>query len=203
MEPATRTAQSAAGAAALRQGTCDPGRFTLRYAPSIPTRNRELGPEPMPSTWGYDGRRRCRGGSSPVPQGRPDGALFTVSDTKGGRLIQRIQVDCADQVRGRPQACAPTTLPRRTALMRAARHRLRPQSDRRRVSTSVPLTVKDSIVMSKAKAKAKQVKGKLKETAGDAMGNKGMQSEGRSEQLTGKAQETAAKAAERLKKSGR
>lgn len=93
MEPATRTAQSAAGAAALRQGTCDPGRFTLRYAASIPTRNRELGPEPMPSTWGYDGRRRCRGGSSPVPQGRPDGALFTVSDTKGGRLIQRIQVD--------------------------------------------------------------------------------------------------------------
>ena len=57
--------------------------------------------------------------------------------------------------------------------------------------------------MSKAKAKAKQVKGKLKETAGDAMGDKGMQAEGRSERLTGKAQETAAMAGERLKKSGR
>lgn len=133
----------------------------------------------------------------------PDGARFTDSGANSGCLIQSSQVDCADRVRGRPQACAPSPLPRRTALVRAVRHRLRPQSHRRRVSTSVPLTVKDSIVMSKAKAKAKQVKGKMKETAGDAMGDKGMQAEGRSERLTGKAQETAAKAAERLKKSGR
>lgn len=132
-----------------------------------------------------------------------DGARFTDSDANSGYLVQRTQVDCAGRVRGRPQACGPSTLPRRPALVRAVRHRLRPQSDRRRVSTSVSLTVKDSIVMSKAKAKAKQVKGKLKETAGDAMGDKGMQAEGRSERLTGKAQETAAKAAERLKKSGR
>lgn len=130
----------------------------------------------------------------------PDGALFTVSDTNSGHLIQRTQVDGADRVRGRPLVCV---RPFARLLVCAAPHRLRPQSDRRRVGTSVPLTVKDSIVMSKAKAKAKQVKGKLKETAGDAMGDKGMQAEGRSERLTGKAQETAAKAAERLKKSGR
>ncbi|MFV5994878.1 CsbD family protein [Streptomyces sp. NPDC056231] len=56
--------------------------------------------------------------------------------------------------------------------------------------------------MGKGKAKAKQVKGKLKETAGGALGDELMQAEGRGEQMTGKAQEAAAKAAERLKKSG-
>ncbi|WP_405497222.1 CsbD family protein [Streptomyces sp. NBC_00096] len=55
--------------------------------------------------------------------------------------------------------------------------------------------------MSKAKAKAKQVKGKIKETAGDAMGDRRMQAEGAGERLTGKAQEAAAKVADKVKKS--
>ncbi|MGW3659858.1 CsbD family protein [Streptomyces sp. NPDC005151] len=57
--------------------------------------------------------------------------------------------------------------------------------------------------MSKAKAKAKQVKGKLKETTGKAMDDKTMQAEGRGEQVLGKVQETAEKASDRVKKSGR
>ncbi|MET7712149.1 CsbD family protein [Streptomyces sp. NPDC005407] len=57
--------------------------------------------------------------------------------------------------------------------------------------------------MSKSKAKAKQMKGKLKETAGDAMDDKRMQAEGRGEQMMGKAQEAAEKAGDRIKKSGR
>ncbi|WP_328296580.1 CsbD family protein [Streptomyces sp. NBC_00435] len=57
--------------------------------------------------------------------------------------------------------------------------------------------------MSKAKAKAKQVKGKIKETAGDAMDDRRMQAEGAAERLTGKAQEAAAKAADQVKKSKR
>ncbi|MFF3244616.1 CsbD family protein [Streptomyces sp. NPDC002870] len=57
--------------------------------------------------------------------------------------------------------------------------------------------------MGKSKAKAKQMKGKLKETAGNAMDDKRMQAEGRSEQMMGKAQETAEKAGDRIKKSGR
>lgn len=52
-----------------------------------------------------------------------------------------------------------------------------------------------------SKAKAKQVRGKIKETAGDAMGDRSMQAEGAAERLTGKAQEAAAKAADHLKKS--
>ncbi|MFD9355164.1 CsbD family protein [Streptomyces sp. NPDC060031] len=57
--------------------------------------------------------------------------------------------------------------------------------------------------MSKAKAKAKQVKGKVKETAGDAMGNKRMEAEGAAERMTGKAQESTEKAADHLKRSKR
>ncbi|MEV6951035.1 CsbD family protein [Streptomyces sp. NPDC051183] len=57
--------------------------------------------------------------------------------------------------------------------------------------------------MSKAKARAKQVKGKIKETAGDAMDDKRMEAEGAAERLTGKAQEVAEKAADQLKKSKR
>ncbi|MFD7445322.1 CsbD family protein [Streptomyces sp. NPDC059909] len=57
--------------------------------------------------------------------------------------------------------------------------------------------------MGKAKAKAKQAKGQMKETAGKAMGDKRMQAEGRGEQLMGKTQETVESAAERVKKSGR
>lgn len=57
--------------------------------------------------------------------------------------------------------------------------------------------------MSKSKAKAKQMKGKLKETAGDAMDDKRMQAEGRGEQMMGKAQESAEKAGDRIKRSGR
>ncbi|MFD9407481.1 CsbD family protein [Streptomyces sp. NPDC059989] len=55
--------------------------------------------------------------------------------------------------------------------------------------------------MSKSKAKAKQIKGKIKETAGDAMDDKRMEAEGAAERLTGKAQESAEKAADRLKRS--
>ncbi|MFD4231640.1 hypothetical protein [Streptomyces sp. NPDC058545] len=88
MEPAARTAESAAGDAALRQRTCDPGQFTLRQGAFI---IRSL-----------------------------DGTLFTVSDTKGGRLIQRTQADCADQVCGRPQACA--LRPFFAELLSCARH---------------------------------------------------------------------------------
>ncbi|APU38634.1 MULTISPECIES: CsbD family protein [unclassified Streptomyces] len=54
--------------------------------------------------------------------------------------------------------------------------------------------------MSKAKAKAKQVKGKLKETAGDAVDDKRMQAEGGADQMAGKAEEMASDAAKRTKK---
>ncbi|MFE3660967.1 CsbD family protein [Streptomyces sp. NPDC059165] len=57
--------------------------------------------------------------------------------------------------------------------------------------------------MGKAKAKAKQVKGKMKESAGRALGDQGMQAEGRGEQMMGKTHEAAEDAAERMKKSGR
>ncbi|MFF7726633.1 CsbD family protein [Streptomyces sp. NPDC008001] len=53
--------------------------------------------------------------------------------------------------------------------------------------------------MGKAKAKAKQVKGKLKESAGSATGDKKMEAEGRAEKLSGKVQESA----EKTKKSMR
>ncbi|MET9413977.1 CsbD family protein [Streptomyces klenkii] len=52
--------------------------------------------------------------------------------------------------------------------------------------------------MGKAKAKAKQVKGKLKESAGSATGDKRMEAEGRAEKLTGKVQESAEKARKNL-----
>ncbi|QQM45905.1 CsbD family protein [Streptomyces liliifuscus] len=57
--------------------------------------------------------------------------------------------------------------------------------------------------MGKSKGKAKQMKGKMKETAGRAMGDMLMENEGRGEQMTGRAQELAAKASERVKKSER
>ncbi|MET9319643.1 CsbD family protein [Streptomyces sp. NPDC003038] len=58
-------------------------------------------------------------------------------------------------------------------------------------------------MMDKAKAKAKQVKGKVKEKAGDATDNPRMKSEGTTDKMTGKVQETAAKAAERMKRDKR
>ncbi|MGW3422966.1 CsbD family protein [Streptomyces phaeochromogenes] len=57
--------------------------------------------------------------------------------------------------------------------------------------------------MGKSKGKAKQMKGKMKETAGRAMGDMPMENEGRGEQMTGRAQELASKTSERVKKSGR
>ncbi|MFJ6935052.1 CsbD family protein [Streptomyces sp. NPDC101132] len=63
--------------------------------------------------------------------------------------------------------------------------------------------------MGKAKAKAKQAKGQLKESAGNVMDDKKMQAEGASEKVAGKAQETprkthesAAEAMERIRKAG-
>ncbi|MFJ1609397.1 CsbD family protein [Streptomyces sp. NPDC088253] len=58
-------------------------------------------------------------------------------------------------------------------------------------------------VMSKAKAKAKQVKGKMKETTGKAMHDESMQAEGSGEQIAGKVQETTEKATDRVKRTGR
>ncbi|MFH8786587.1 CsbD family protein [Streptomyces roseoverticillatus] len=52
--------------------------------------------------------------------------------------------------------------------------------------------------MGKGKAKAKQVKGKLKETAGRAADDKRLEAEGRAEKLTGKVQESAEKAKKSL-----
>ncbi|MGW2602362.1 CsbD family protein [Streptomyces klenkii] len=52
--------------------------------------------------------------------------------------------------------------------------------------------------MGKAKAKAKQVKGKLKESTGSATGDKRMEAEGRAEKLTGKVQESVEKARKNL-----
>ncbi|QES51307.1 CsbD family protein [Streptomyces venezuelae] len=57
--------------------------------------------------------------------------------------------------------------------------------------------------MSKAKAKAKQIKGKMKESVGDMTDDKRMEAEGRGEQMTGKMQEAAAKTGERMKKPGK
>ncbi|MGK5730552.1 CsbD family protein [Streptomyces sp. URMC 124] len=53
--------------------------------------------------------------------------------------------------------------------------------------------------MGKGKAKAKQVKGKLKETAGDVTGNRRMEAEGRAEKVSGKAQDAAEKARKNLR----
>ncbi|MEU2432353.1 CsbD family protein [Streptomyces sp. NPDC007861] len=52
----------------------------------------------------------------------------------------------------------------------------------------------------KGNAKAKQVKGMLKETIGKTMGDRHMQRAGKNDQLRGKAQEMAEKAAERVRK---
>lgn len=51
-----------------------------------------------------------------------------------------------------------------------------------------------------AKAKGKQLKGKVKQSAGDATDNPRLKAEGTAEKVTGKVQETAAKAAERMKR---
>ncbi|MFE5872752.1 CsbD family protein [Streptomyces roseifaciens] len=45
--------------------------------------------------------------------------------------------------------------------------------------------------MGKGKAKAKQVKGKLKETTGNVTGDRRMEAEGRAEKVAGKVQESA------------
>ncbi|MEU6312827.1 CsbD family protein [Streptomyces sp. NPDC047014] len=55
--------------------------------------------------------------------------------------------------------------------------------------------------MGKASAKAKQAKGKIKETAGDAMGDRRMQTEGIAEQAGGKTEEVVSKAADKTKKA--
>ncbi|WP_328498398.1 CsbD family protein [Streptomyces sp. NBC_00414] len=57
--------------------------------------------------------------------------------------------------------------------------------------------------MSKAKSKAKQMKGKMKETTGRAMDDKSMEGEGRGEQMMGKAEELKDRASGHMKKSGR
>ncbi|MFC5805858.1 CsbD family protein [Streptomyces formicae] len=52
----------------------------------------------------------------------------------------------------------------------------------------------------KGNAKAKQVKGMLKETIGKTISDRHMQRAGKNDQLRGKAQEMAEKAAERVRK---
>ncbi|MFV5992752.1 CsbD family protein [Streptomyces sp. NPDC056231] len=54
--------------------------------------------------------------------------------------------------------------------------------------------------MTKGTAKAKQVKGKMKETLGKAIGDKSTQKHGLGEQLRGKAQEIAHKTADQYRK---
>ncbi|MEW2487017.1 CsbD family protein [Streptomyces sp. NPDC048411] len=54
--------------------------------------------------------------------------------------------------------------------------------------------------MTKGTAKAKQVKGKMKETLGKAIGDKSTQRHGLGEQLRGKAQEIAHKTADQVRK---
>ncbi|MFE9682321.1 CsbD family protein [Streptomyces sp. NPDC002701] len=55
--------------------------------------------------------------------------------------------------------------------------------------------------MSKAKSKAKQMKGKMKETAGRVMDDKSMEGEGVGEQMAGRAKEVTAKTSQRGKKT--
>ncbi|MFI1395689.1 CsbD family protein [Streptomyces sp. NPDC020681] len=58
--------------------------------------------------------------------------------------------------------------------------------------------------MGKSKAKAKQAKGRMKETIGKAIDDPGLQMEGRGEQNSGHTHGTAHKPGERMKKpSGR
>lgn len=54
--------------------------------------------------------------------------------------------------------------------------------------------------MRKAKAKAQELKGKIKKEMGDAADDRGMHAEGRREELTGKAKAAAAEAMRRMKK---
>ncbi|MCX4614964.1 MULTISPECIES: CsbD family protein [Streptomyces] len=53
--------------------------------------------------------------------------------------------------------------------------------------------------MMKGNARTKQLKGKMRETLGKALGNKSMQRAGRGEQLRGKAQEMTEKAAGQIR----
>ncbi|MGW6360668.1 CsbD family protein [Streptomyces sp. NPDC055092] len=54
--------------------------------------------------------------------------------------------------------------------------------------------------MAKDHAKTKQIKGKMRETLGKALGDKSMQKEGRGEQLRAKAQAMTEKAADQIRK---
>ncbi|MFB8182270.1 CsbD family protein [Streptomyces sp. NPDC055966] len=54
--------------------------------------------------------------------------------------------------------------------------------------------------MHKEHAKVKQVRGKMKERLGKALGNKSMQKSGRREMVRGKAQEMTARAAAQVRK---
>ncbi|MFF3397921.1 CsbD family protein [Streptomyces sp. NPDC002659] len=56
--------------------------------------------------------------------------------------------------------------------------------------------------MGKAKAKGKQVKGRMKESAGKAMGDRGMRAEGRGEQIAGSTQEAVRQGADQVRKPG-
>ncbi|MFE7775202.1 CsbD family protein [Streptomyces sp. NPDC057445] len=55
--------------------------------------------------------------------------------------------------------------------------------------------------MSKGKAKAKQAKGKMKETLGKATGDRSMEHKGQGEMLGGKAQEMSEKAADKARRA--
>lgn len=54
--------------------------------------------------------------------------------------------------------------------------------------------------MSKGNARTQQVKGKLRETLGKALGDRSMQRKGRGEQLRGKAHEMTERATEQIRK---
>ncbi|MCQ8772479.1 CsbD family protein [Streptomyces telluris] len=53
--------------------------------------------------------------------------------------------------------------------------------------------------MGKGKAKAKQVKGKLKETTGNVTGDRRLEAEGRAEKVSGKVEESAERARKNLR----
>ncbi|MFE3326586.1 CsbD family protein [Streptomyces sp. NPDC059176] len=57
--------------------------------------------------------------------------------------------------------------------------------------------------MGKARAKAKRVKGKIKESTGKALGDPELQAQGRGEKLMGQACEAGLKAARQAKKPDR
>ncbi|MEU5538525.1 CsbD family protein [Streptomyces sp. NPDC020362] len=56
------------------------------------------------------------------------------------------------------------------------------------------------MVMHREHAKVKQVRGKMKETLGKALGDNSMRRSGRREQVRGKAQEMTARAADQVRK---